>query len=109
MTVPPTTAIAAAPPAATAPPFQPVQYEQPAVQTVYVQALAPRVQAIEKTGKKWKACILLGYLLMLAGLIGVWLSFLKQSEKTLIGCGAIWALGLGLYIYGRVGAWWYHG
>lgn len=75
---------------------------------------AKQVQTIEKTGKEWKAVILLGGVMMIAGLVVFALTIASDARPSGPNVGAIAGLvafivGLVVYGIGRVGAWWYHG
>jgi len=77
---------------------------------------APLVQTIERTGKKWKALMLIGALMFIGGtgtcMVGM--SAEAQSQSSLLaGLGVIGflvaALGLSTFVVGRICGWWYHG
>ena len=71
----------------------------------------PRVQTTEQTGKRWKALQLIG----LAGILGgaAWGfaagNMEAQSPEALALPALCVILGLPLWLFARVGAWWFHG
>jgi hypothetical protein len=79
----------------------------------------PRVQMIEKTGKRWKAAMLIGALLTIVGCSGILLAFsavdhnLPNASSETGKRVALWLLlavpGFIIYVIARVGAWWNHG
>jgi len=57
---------------------------------------------IEKTGKKWKAIKAAGALAFIAG-------FATAAAGAIeVGC-TILLFGIAAYLFGRIGAWWFHG
>ena len=66
----------------------------------------PQTYTTEQTGKRWKGFQAGGVALML---VGVGACFAMADSDLGMAAGS-WAalLGLGLYLAGRVGAWWYH-
>lgn len=73
------------------------------------------VQTIERTGKNWKALLLLGSLLLLGGLTSCGWAMLSDpraltSPPLLAWIGGSIALtGFVIFLFGRFGAWWFHG
>ncbi|MGP0068629.1 MAG: HIRAN domain-containing protein [Isosphaeraceae bacterium] len=69
----------------------------------------------QATGKSWKAIQGLGCLGILGGivLIGIGISMIDRAAKEPSPVGVFGAicliLGLPLYLFGRIGAWWFHG
>lgn len=77
---------------------------------------APLVQTIERTGKKWKALMLIGFLTFLGGLGNCTVSMMAvgaSQNAASAGFGALGFLiaiaGLVVLIVGRIGGWWHHG
>ena len=69
----------------------------------------------EATGKGWKAIQGLGCLGVLGGIVlmGIGLSMIDRAAKEPSPLGVFGAiclmLGLPVYLFGRIGAWWFHG
>ena len=67
------------------------------------------VQVIEKTGRTWKEVRVLGWLLILVGVVVLFVGWAADHSS---GVAVGWGLGLMgvccLWI-SRAGAWWYHG
>lgn len=63
------------------------------------------VQPIEKTGKEFKAGMLLGFGIMI---LGIMFLFLPNPDFTPFGWLMI-IIGGGVYVIAHVQAWWYHG
>lgn len=62
--------------------------------------IAPRV--IEQTAKRYKLCQALSVPPLVVGVV-LWMTYPHESAPAWL------AAGIGLYVYGRVGAWWRHG
>ena len=73
------------------------------------------VQTIERTGKPWKGVLLIGALLMLAGVGSCGVILLSDPRHishppiTVWIAGGIALAGFIVFIVGRFGAWWFHG
>jgi hypothetical protein len=68
-----------------------------------------RVQIIEKTGRGWKAVRVLGWLLIVAGVMVLRAGrATRDPSRAPVGW---WIAGAGVacLITGKAGAWWYHG
>lgn len=83
---------------------------------VEVRPAPGAVWTIERTGKTWKLLLLIGVVLMLAGLALGALAFdvrhMRFDRPTPLSfyAGAVLALaGVVLMIVARIGAWWNHG
>lgn len=68
-----------------------------------------RVQTTEATGKQWKLPMLLGGLAGVAGGIAMYFSIQRQDESMRVIATALMLVGGSTYLFGRVGAWWFHG
>lgn len=68
---------------------------------------------IEKTDKTWKAAQLIGIAATLISVFGGLAASQMPGDTDQIVCCVIFALGLifglGMWIIGRFGAWWFHG
>lgn len=69
-----------------------------------------KVQTIQQTGKLWKLAQMLGALGIIGG-VGV---LVAQGQGFVDDKTAVWSWlaivgGLGLWVSGRLGAWWFHG
>jgi hypothetical protein len=65
---------------------------------------------IERTAKKWKLLWLIGIVYILVGLIVMRIGYSGQPDMPVIVVGGvIVAVGLVLYVYAKIAAWWYHG
>ena len=67
-----------------------------------------KVLTIEKTGKSWKFIQLVGGLIILVGVCfgyWEWTEGVFPTEGFFIYPG----IGVAIYLFGRVCAWWYHG
>lgn len=70
------------------------------------------VQTVEQTGKLWKAGQGCGCLTMIVGIVGLGIFFAAPVSSV---SGAPWfsmaiaAVGIGVYLFSRVMAWWLHG
>jgi uncharacterized membrane protein HdeD (DUF308 family) len=62
-----------------------------------------KVQTIEATAKRWKLMQLLG---VLAIMLGVALMF---NEPTRLAAVLLVLIGVPMWVFGRVAAWWFHG
>jgi hypothetical protein len=61
----------------------------------------PRVQTIEKTGKGWKALMVISFLAIVAGIA---IAISGETTGVMIAvCGFL------AWIFARIGAWWCHG
>jgi hypothetical protein len=69
------------------------------------EATPTRVVTVEQTGKKYKAMVLVGGAMILAG--GVSCS-LQQGEITGALAGGLFLLGIIIFVGARMGAWWDH-
>lgn len=73
------------------------------------------VQTIERTGKTWKAFLLVGWLLLALGATTCGWSLLRDPSAAggppLLAWmgGAVALVGLAIFLFGRLGAWWFHG
>jgi rRNA maturation protein Nop10 len=67
----------------------------------------------ERTGKKWKAIMLWGCFLTLVGpLLGMMCAAITvddDSELATVMLLLPFLFGVAVHLYGRLGAWWYHG
>lgn len=87
------------------------------IQNVYHQHRgSPRTQTIERTGKVWKAHMLVSFLLVLIGIgiiaLAAFLPMPDYSEAkpvVAIAGACVVAVGIVWHIFARMGAWWYHG
>ncbi len=74
-----------------------------------------RVQTTERTGKSWKLLMILGGLGLIVSLIGCFVAASERTNgpETSNDDGAVWGLvfvaSLLMYVFARLGAWWYHG
>lgn len=71
-------------------------------------------QTTEATGKVWKLSILSGGLTFFAsmGLMSITMGGIEWSDGiplSFILCAIGIVAGIGLYVGGKLGAWWYHG
>lgn len=66
----------------------------------------------QKTGKAWKGLQSIGCLGCLAGIVvictGIGLSQSESPRIIAMGLGGIF-FGLPIYLFARVGGWWFHG
>lgn len=73
---------------------------------------APRVQTIERTGKKWKGQQLAGCLTSVIALV-VMISAAPETASddkyVSVFAGLAFFAGLCIWLHGRFGAWWHHG
>jgi hypothetical protein len=82
----------------------------PAVQP----ALPPKVQTIEKTGKKWKGMGCVGALLILGGAATIYFSMASVRAGGEVSTGAVVLgslsvfVGLIIAVVAKIGAWWHH-
>lgn len=67
-----------------------------------------RVQLIEQTSKEWKAIILAGVLMLLAGAFVACIG-IQVGPPIFWGGVALMFAGGCIGLYGRIGAWWNHG
>jgi hypothetical protein len=93
-------------------PGQPPASREP----VEVRPAPGAVWTIERTGKTWKLLLLVGVVLMLAGLgLGALafdvrhMRFDRPTPLTFYAGAALALAGVVLMIVGRIGAWWNHG
>jgi len=68
-----------------------------------------RAQIIEKTGRGWKAIRVLGWLLVVVGVLVLRASLATHAGDTRRFGWLITGVGAACLITSRVGAWWYHG
>jgi multidrug efflux pump subunit AcrB len=61
-----------------------------------------RIQTIERTGKKWKALMLISVLMTIAGFIAF---FGNQPHPAVV----LFPLGIVFLVISKIGAWWFHG
>lgn len=72
-------------------------------------------QTIQATGKKWKLIQIFGAVMAITGPLITWTTIAgdtgtgQNPERWLNAGSFMLAGGLGLFIYGRFGAWWHHG
>ena len=78
----------------------PVQV-QPKKKPVHVNT-HPKVQTIERTGKKYKAAMLVGGLVTILGVVGITSGGSEHGMPMVV-------IGLAVYFVAKVGAWWAHG
>ena len=64
-------------------------------------------QTVQATGKKWKALQFVGALLLGVGLLTT--CALLAVGSTPDSAAWIATVGLGFYLSGRLGGWWFHG
>ena len=62
------------------------------------------VTTIEATGKLWKSVMLIGAMMFFIGLATLYVDPAPSYD-----CARMAAIGLLVYIIGRIGAWWNHG
>jgi hypothetical protein len=62
----------------------------------------PRVQTVEQTSKRWKGLQVIGVCLIPLGC----LASVAIAPEIGFGLGMV---GLAVYVYGRMAAWWHHG
>lgn len=96
-------------------PSPPYQTHQPH-QTTHVfvnHAPSPRrisgVVTIQKTGKAWKLMTLIGVLSILAGAVIVTIGVVQPAAAMLLPGAMLLAAGVPIWIFARMGAWWFHG
>jgi hypothetical protein len=66
-----------------------------------------RTTTVQQTGKFWKLTKLLGFLGIVAGLV---IFFMADNDVSMQRFGGITAgLSLPVWLFGRAGAWWFHG
>lgn len=63
-----------------------------------------KVTTIEATSKAWKAVILTGGLMFVAGVVSACTQPFYEAMSAMVA-----ELGIVLYIVGKIGAWWHHG
>lgn len=76
----------------------------------------PLVRTTEKTGKKWKLWILIGFVIAAIGVVATLIGIIDASSSAnhqaspiaVIGCPAA-CLGIMIMFAARLGAWWNHG
>jgi len=66
-----------------------------------------KTQTVEATGKKWKAMKVIGVVITLIG-VAACAVVVQTPESSPVVSSILGFSGLGLYIFGRIGAWWYH-
>jgi len=66
-----------------------------------------KTQTVEGTGKIWKALQLAGVVITLIGIVAC-MAAMQTSGSDPVVSSIVGFGGLGLYIFGRIGAWWYH-
>ena len=72
--------------------------------------IAPaEVQTIEKTGKKYKAAEIIGLSILFVGVFIGCAGHLRNSEGGGIPGLMIALVGLVIWVWGGLGAWWHHG
>jgi len=71
---------------------------------------------VELTAKRWKAVMLLGILVAvtfgaLAGFAALMIEPSPGSVESIpiLVCAALSAVGVAIYVLGRIAAWWHHG
>lgn len=75
----------------------------------------PGVQTIERTGKKWKAWMLLGAITMVLSVLGaigaVAIANIApdQAATALLLSALVFFVGFVMFLIGLIGGWWYHG
>jgi len=64
----------------------------------------------QQTAKKWKAFSAVGVMVMLVGFVGFAIGFANQpnADGTIAAGVGLFCLGLGSYVVGRVGKFWFH-
>lgn len=64
------------------------------------------VQTIERTSKRWKA---LQVWSMFASVVGIFMVFGAEDSTWMTWGALLGIVGLGSYLYSRIGAWWENG
>ncbi len=73
-------------------------------------AQGPRpVQVIERTGRRWKGVRMLGWLLVLVGLLALVAGWTAEDSRSLAPGWWIALAGAACLWVARAGAWWHHG
>jgi len=70
---------------------------------------ARSVQVIEKTGRKWKATLALGWLFTVCGVLVLFAEWAADDRRGVALGWWVAGTGVACLWIGRAGAWWYHG
>lgn len=73
--------------------------------------MGERPTVVEQTGKGWKALQLFGALAVVAA-VPACVACTETGGTETVGLGvgtALFVVGFGCFVAGRIGAWWYHG
>ena len=69
----------------------------------------PPVQTIEQTAKRWKLLQLIGGAGIVLGVLVALLGIVTEVRPLFVLALVIVTPASGIYLYGRMAAWWYHG
>jgi len=73
-----------------------------------VETAGGKTHVIEATGKKWKTVQLIGMIVLVIGIFSCIASTRGPDGSYGVGVSIPW-IGLAVYLFGRVSAWWHHG
>lgn len=68
----------------------------------------PDVQTIEATAKKWKMVQIAGMIILIIGIFSCSAATVRSDGSYGIGTTIPW-IGLVVFLFGRIAAWWHHG
>lgn len=69
---------------------------------------AEKAQVIEATSKKWKKVQIAGIIILIIGIFSCTAATKQADGSYGFGVSVPW-IGMAVYLYGRISAWWHHG